>query len=258
MKPTNELPKGNKTSTPFGGFTLIELLVVIAIIAILAAILFPVFARAKEAAKKTDCLSNIRQIGLATQMYLSDNGGIYPETKSPSQDPALDDANGSLDDPDMGSVFAIISTYTGQTVTNDTLSSNHIFMCPSDAAPFDPSCDTINEQAPPVTSYLINAYFIFGLSESSVIKPASTILYAERRSAAVGTINQYCDYVYHPWFNPLNSVAPANEMDPVVGAVATTRHTQSSNFAFADGHAKSYAWTQTYAPPKVNLHALQQ
>ena len=54
-------------------FTLIELLVVIAIIAILAAILFPVFARAKAAAKKTACLSNEKQLGTATYMYLADN-----------------------------------------------------------------------------------------------------------------------------------------------------------------------------------------
>lgn len=54
------------------GFTLIELLVVIAIIAILAAILFPVFAQAKEAAKKTACLSNLKQIGTAMQMYQAD------------------------------------------------------------------------------------------------------------------------------------------------------------------------------------------
>lgn len=57
------------------GFTLIELLVVIAIIAILAAILFPVFARAREAARKTSCISNMKQITLATAMYASDYDG---------------------------------------------------------------------------------------------------------------------------------------------------------------------------------------
>lgn len=59
-------------------FTLIELLVVIAIIAILAAILFPVFAQAKEAAKKTQCLSNVKQINTGFQMYLADNDDIWP------------------------------------------------------------------------------------------------------------------------------------------------------------------------------------
>lgn len=61
-------------------FTLIELLVVIAIIAILAAILFPVFAQAKEAAKKATCLSNTKQIGLAFFMYTNDNDDVYPQT----------------------------------------------------------------------------------------------------------------------------------------------------------------------------------
>ena len=64
------------------GFTLIELLVVIAIIAILAAILFPVFAQAKLAAKKTMCLSNFRQIGTAMILYSNDSDGLYARTQT--------------------------------------------------------------------------------------------------------------------------------------------------------------------------------
>ncbi|HMS54190.1 MAG TPA: DUF1559 domain-containing protein [Fimbriimonadaceae bacterium] len=59
-------------------FTLIELLVVIAIIAILAAILFPVFAQAKESARATTCLNNMKQLGVGVMSYLADNDGYYP------------------------------------------------------------------------------------------------------------------------------------------------------------------------------------
>lgn len=65
------------------GFTLIELLVVIAIIAILVAILFPVFSRAREKGREASCKSNMKQIGTAIQQYLDDWDGCYPDHASP-------------------------------------------------------------------------------------------------------------------------------------------------------------------------------
>src|SRR5438067_5956345 len=67
-------------STKRRGFTLIELLVVIAIIAILAAILFPVFAQARESARKISCLSNMKQLALGWLMYSQDYDEAYPMT----------------------------------------------------------------------------------------------------------------------------------------------------------------------------------
>jgi prepilin-type N-terminal cleavage/methylation domain-containing protein/prepilin-type processing-associated H-X9-DG protein len=67
-----------RSQAPRGAFTLIEILVVIGIIALLAAILFPVFARVRENGRKTVCNSNMKQLGLAFQQYTQDSGGRYP------------------------------------------------------------------------------------------------------------------------------------------------------------------------------------
>src|ERR1700744_4715956 len=101
------------------GFTLIELLVVIAIIAILAAILFPVFARARENARRSSCQSNLKQIGLGFMQYTQD----YDE-RMPSQT-AVTYNFGIAGDPASGgdsSCFGMIAPY---------IKSVQIFHCPS-------------------------------------------------------------------------------------------------------------------------------
>jgi len=233
--------------------------VVIAIIAILAAILFPVFAQAKEAAKKISCLSNMRQIGIAAVMYINDSDGQYPQTKRTDANPAVDDADGSIEEPDIGSVFAMVYPYTGGGgLDPNNLIAQRIFVCPDDPNPGGTGCQLINPGGPTIISYLINGYFVWGLRESEIDKSSSTIYFAERRSQTENGAPAYCDDIYHPWFSIYNPVAPANEMDPYAGAISTHRHLGVANYTFADGHVKSMAWTQTFSPPAINLHDIHQ
>src|SRR5579871_2856690 len=77
----------NQSAGERSAFTLIELLVVIAIIAILAAMLLPALGRAKESGKRISCLNNLRQVGIASQLYLGDDQGIYPPRNNVSRWP---------------------------------------------------------------------------------------------------------------------------------------------------------------------------
>lgn len=132
------------------GFTLIELLVVIAIIAILAAILFPVFARARDAARKASCLSNMKQIGTAAMMYTQDYDETFPDSRQ-SYD-ALDGANCSqiglnpgayrgadhincwgirLYAPGTGKTTKVLAGYPAR--LNPYVKNDKVFRCPSDS-----------------------------------------------------------------------------------------------------------------------------
>lgn len=114
------------------GFTLIELLVVIAIIAILAAILFPVFAKAREAARSTSCLSNIKQLGTSFAMYVSENDDVLPvpnyEAGVAAGDSIAFGWTGEAPAPSQ----AYAENYTLRSALMPYVKSGGIFKCPSD------------------------------------------------------------------------------------------------------------------------------
>jgi prepilin-type N-terminal cleavage/methylation domain-containing protein len=118
-------------------FTLIELLVVIAIIAIVAGIIFPVFARVRENGRRTVCLSNLHQIGLAMQMYLSDHDDVFPWLLSDGDGGQLD-PNGVTTDrvsdgpPTLRGVKGAYMEYVLYPYYKDA----RIFSCPTNRTPF--------------------------------------------------------------------------------------------------------------------------
>ena len=236
------------------GFSLIELLVVIAIIAILAGLLFPVFSAAKKSAKKTDCLSNLHEIGETMILYLSDSDDVYPQSRQSSSNPEIDDADGSIEQPVYNSAFAPLLPYTGESSGNSTSIVRPLFTCKEDSDPFGRQCFAIDPDSQDVTSYIENGTFAFGLNLSSVVHPADLILFSERRSIATTEWNPYCSDIYHPWFNDHNPKAPDNDMDALNGAVATERHSGISHFAMVDCHIRAMHWSQTFSLPTLNLH----
>ena len=182
------------------GFTLIELLVVIAIIAILAAILFPVFARAREAARQTQCLSNTKQLSTAVTMYAQDYDELLPLHQF---------VNGST------------TLYYWPDAVHPYVKNSGLWKCPSqaNAAGFDFNFTPLNP--PTVTtpdfyvSYGFNYAALAGAALAAVEKPADTVL----------VIDGVCAW----------ATVPA--VDPAYPAVY--RHNENGNVGYLDGHSKS-------------------
>ncbi len=190
------------------GFTLIELLVVIAIIAILAAILFPVFARAREAARQSSCLSNTRQWGVAAMAYTQD----YDETLPPGANP-----------PGVsGGWMGLLEPYVKNT---------QLRKCPSLPASYNYGYGW-NYQNLGYYSGGSGTYSNWGVSLAAFTKPADTILLGDNPD--IGFWGANAVYCYGP--TQLNTAGAATD-DPVLANIAH-RHNGGGNYAFADGHSK--------------------
>ncbi|MEN6549792.1 MAG: DUF1559 domain-containing protein [Armatimonadia bacterium] len=199
------------------GFTLIELLVVIAIIAILAAILFPVFAKAREKARQTSCLSNVKQLGNALMMYNQDYDERFP-SYLPAW-PALPSPPGSGCSWWEG-VVPYVKNY-------------QVYVCPS--YPRTQTTWNYNEHYFPLQpSYGYNAA-LYALAQASLTRPAECIALADSCHPAGG------DWRFAWPKSPL--VLPGTGNTCLVKTTPSaqepsTVHNGGSNCAFADGHAK--------------------
>lgn len=193
--------------TGSGGFTLIELLVVIAIIAILAAILFPVFARARENARRTQCISNVKQMGLAWMMYVQDNDERFPPNNSWQSDPTEWHLAGNgpfpcrpcrprrspsvaLDDPTLFPKTDPLA-YDPRLFAQAYVKSLDMFKCPSDngiptsLVAADPS-QGVSVWKVEGSSYCLNTVMTRVSGMAAIPKPAETYMGAEVTSFHLG------------------------------------------------------------------------
>jgi prepilin-type N-terminal cleavage/methylation domain-containing protein len=203
-------------------FTLIELLVVIAIIAILAAVLFPVFAQAKAAAKATACMSNMKQMGLAVQMYLGDYDdrmffrGNWANSRS---------GNTKLIGPGDS-----VNHYRWWNLLMPYVKSNGILRCPSDDLPT--LSNDYNGVADIERSYIaISTAESLNLDELPV--PVDTMVITEKWG------KDWTGVRTDSWIEPFNGDFTWDSTDPTRTFTASNRHAAHMNCTFFDSHAKS-------------------
>ena len=202
-----------RRSNTHHSFTLIELLVVIAIISLLAAILFPVFAQAREKARQTACMSNEKQLALGVLMYAQDNDERLPPTQA---------ADNTLW-PD---------------ILNPYVRNTQVRLCPSDAG------ETLS-------SYGLNELNFSDLTDpgaspsqtlAAFQTPADTVMLSEMGTGSMGNLADLTT----PRQGTYKLTAPDVDLNDPADARPSARHFQRANVGFMDGHVKALRPEQFY------------
>jgi prepilin-type N-terminal cleavage/methylation domain-containing protein/prepilin-type processing-associated H-X9-DG protein len=207
------------------GFTLIELLVVIAIIAILAAILFPVFARAREKARQTSCLSNLKQLMTAISMYVQDYDETMVRFRTEPTSPFKLPAGGEMTAASLawpGAIFPYVKNV-------------QLYNCPSAESKWDGGVNDASEYKEwSKQSYSMNIWASSLTSDFEAPRtlaafefPSENMVLAPGKTVDESATAFYC----RPglWGN-----TAAKDVDP-------DRHNDGGNYGFMDGHAKFMA-----------------
>jgi prepilin-type N-terminal cleavage/methylation domain-containing protein/prepilin-type processing-associated H-X9-DG protein len=249
---------GGRTPNPRRAFTLIELLVVIAIIAILAAILFPVFAQARSKARQTACLSNMKQWGLGMMMYQQDYDELVPL---------------------MGYEGCLAAASQWHNAIQPYIKNRGLLKCPGDPSQQFARFDPLNPQA----SYLANDWLnrnVWGgscatlqrnvVSQAAINSPADTIFLAEGAAwGKWGGCSANCQntsgnlFIAENHGELITGVLSIPWGQAGASFMASARHRSTyeyapfhnggANFTFTDGHAKWFRTTNGEGAAKVSI-----